>query len=159
VRKSSAGDGSVNVAVEVEVANFYPAIASRLGRWLYAQTQSRIHVVVTQGFLRSLARLDLEPSVVGRYVGVDEVPEAPTQQLDPESHSILSERQRVLWQHISTLTPRCQELLRVIAFADRPDYAAIAESLGMPVGSIGPTRGRCLQKLRTTLGSDPGWAV
>jgi hypothetical protein len=29
----------------------------------------------------------------------------------------------------------------------------------MPVGSIGPTRGRCLQKLRTTLGSDPGWAV
>jgi RNA polymerase sigma factor (sigma-70 family) len=94
-----------------------------------------------------------------REIGVDEVPEAPTQQLDPESHSILSERQRVLWQHISTLTPRCQELLRVIAFADRPDYAAIAESLGMPVGSIGPTRGRCLQKLRTTLGSDPGWAV
>ena len=94
-----------------------------------------------------------------REIGVDEVPEAPAQQLDPESQSILSERQRILWQHISTLNPRCQELLRVIAFADRPDYAAIAESLGMPVGSIGPTRGRCLQKLRTTLGSDPGWAV
>jgi RNA polymerase sigma factor (sigma-70 family) len=94
-----------------------------------------------------------------REIGVDEVPEAPAQQLDPESQSILSERQRILWQHISTLTPRCQELLRVIAFADRPDYAAIAQSLGMPVGSIGPTRGRCLQKLRTTLGSDPGWAV
>jgi len=94
-----------------------------------------------------------------REIGVDEVPEGPAQQLDPESQSILSERQRMLWQHISTLTPRCQELLRVIAFADRPDYAAIAESLGMPVGSIGPTRGRCLQKLRTTLGSDPGWAV
>ncbi len=94
-----------------------------------------------------------------REIGVDEVPEGPAQQLDPESQSILSERQRVLWQHVSTLTPRCQELLRVIAFADRPDYAAIAESLGMPVGSIGPTRGRCLQKLRTTLGTDPGWAV
>ncbi|MEO7449244.1 MAG: sigma-70 family RNA polymerase sigma factor [Humibacillus sp.] len=94
-----------------------------------------------------------------REFGVDEVPEAPSQQLDPEAQSILTERQRVLWGHISTLTPRCQELLRVIAFADRPDYAAIADSLGMPVGSIGPTRGRCLQKLRTVLGSDPGWAA
>lgn len=94
-----------------------------------------------------------------REFGVEEVPEAPSQQLDPEAQSILSERQRVLWSHISTLTPRCQALLRVIAFADRPDYAAIAESLGIPVGSIGPTRGRCLQKLRTVLGSDPGWAV
>jgi len=74
-RRSAERDGCVNVAVEVEVANFYPAIASRLGRWLYAQTQSRIHVLVTHGFLRSLARLDLEPSVVGRYVGVDEVPD------------------------------------------------------------------------------------
>jgi hypothetical protein len=74
-RHSGVREGSVNVRVEVEVANFYPAIASRLGRWLYTQTQSRIHVLVTQGFLRSLGRLDLEPSVVGRFVGVDEVPD------------------------------------------------------------------------------------
>ncbi len=94
-----------------------------------------------------------------REVGVDELPEAPAQHLDPEAQSILSERQRILWHHISTLSPRCQELLRIVAFADRPDYAAIAQSLGMPVGSIGPTRGRCLHKLRTTLGSDPRWAV
>jgi hypothetical protein len=77
-RHPSGHDGAVNVAVEVEVANFYPAIASRLGRWLYANTQSRIHVLVTQGFLRSLARLDLEESVVGRFVGVDEVPDPST---------------------------------------------------------------------------------
>jgi hypothetical protein len=51
--------------VEVEVANFYPAIASRLGRRLYDVTQSRIHVIVTYGFLRSLARLDLAESRVG----------------------------------------------------------------------------------------------
>lgn len=94
-----------------------------------------------------------------REIGVEEVPEPPAQQLDPEAQSILSERQRVLWHHISNLSPRCQELIRVIAFADRPDYAAIAVALGMPVGSIGPTRGRCLQKLRLTLGSDTGWAV
>ncbi len=51
--------------VEVEVANFYPSIASGLGRWLYNATQSRIHVIVTYGFLRSLARLDLARSRVG----------------------------------------------------------------------------------------------
>jgi hypothetical protein len=73
-RRPAEDAGWVNVAVEVEVANFYPAIASRLSRWLYTQTQSRIHVVVTHGFLRSLARLDLEPSVVGRFVTPDEVP-------------------------------------------------------------------------------------
>ncbi|WP_347354408.1 sigma-70 family RNA polymerase sigma factor [Intrasporangium sp.] len=94
-----------------------------------------------------------------REVGVEEVPDTPARQLDPESQSILSERQRLLWQHISRLTPRCQELLRVIAFAERPDYALIATSLGMPIGSIGPTRGRCLDKLRVALGADPGWAV
>jgi hypothetical protein len=53
--------------VEVEVANFYPSIASRLGRWLYNVTQSRIHVIVTHAFLRSLARLDLAESKVRRF--------------------------------------------------------------------------------------------
>lgn len=90
---------------------------------------------------------------------VEEIPDAPAQQLDPESESILSERQQILWNHIGSLPARCQELLRVIAFAERPDYAAIATALGMPVGSIGPTRGRCLQKLRTTLGADPRWVI
>ncbi|MDX6678933.1 MAG: hypothetical protein QOE31_2985 [Solirubrobacteraceae bacterium] len=58
---------TARVHVEVEVANFYPALASAIARWLYSATQSRIHVIVTHGFLRSLARLDLAKSVVGRY--------------------------------------------------------------------------------------------
>ena len=45
------------------------AIALRLARWVYANTQSRIHVLVTHGFLRSLARLQLEESAVGRFAG------------------------------------------------------------------------------------------
>lgn len=94
-----------------------------------------------------------------REIGVEQVPEAPAAQLGPETESILSERQGTLWRHIATLSPRCQQLLRVIAFADRPDYAAVADALGMPVGSIGPTRGRCLHKLRLSLDSDPGWAA
>ena len=47
---------TARVHVEVEVANFYPALASSIARWLYSATQSRIHVIVTHGFLRSLAR-------------------------------------------------------------------------------------------------------
>jgi hypothetical protein len=53
--------------VTVEVANFYPAIAAGLGRRLYDATQSRIHVIVTTSFLRSLVRLDFAESRVGRY--------------------------------------------------------------------------------------------
>ena len=74
-RRPATREGCVNVAVEVEVANFYPAIAYRLSRFVYAQTQSRIHVIVTHGFLRSLARLDLEESVVGRFITSDDVPD------------------------------------------------------------------------------------
>ena len=79
VQRGPATDpGCVNVAVEVEVANFYPAVAHRLSRFVYTNTQSRIHVIVTHGFLRSLARLDLAESLVGRFVSVDEVPDPTT---------------------------------------------------------------------------------
>jgi hypothetical protein len=53
---------------EVEVANFHPAIASGFGMHVYNATQARIHVFVTHGFLRSLARLDLAESKVGNLV-------------------------------------------------------------------------------------------
>jgi len=62
-----------------------------------------------------------------------------------------------LWKHIAALPERCRTLLRIIAFADRPDYAELAKALGMPQGSIGPTRGRCLAKLRISLAQDPTW--
>ena len=62
------------VDVRVEVRNFYPWLRgsgrfARLGAWIYGQTQLRIHVLVCNGFLRSLARLDLPPSRVGSLAG------------------------------------------------------------------------------------------
>jgi hypothetical protein len=66
-RMPSDRDGHGRVHVEVEVSNFYPAIAHFIARWFYAQTQSRIHVLVTHGFLKSLAKLELEESAVGRF--------------------------------------------------------------------------------------------
>ena len=64
----------------------------------------------------------------------------------------------VLWRHVGQLSERCRRLLRVIAFDDRPDYAALTVQLGMPVGGIGPTRRRCLDKLRARLAADPEWS-
>jgi hypothetical protein len=70
VRRSAGDDPDhARLRVEVEVANFYPSIASRLGRRMYKATQSRIHVIVTYRFLRSLTRLDLAESRVGRLHG------------------------------------------------------------------------------------------
>jgi hypothetical protein len=63
--------GRARLHLEVEVANFHPAIASGLGRRAYNMTQARIHVLVTHGFLRSLARLDLAESRVGRFAVED----------------------------------------------------------------------------------------
>lgn len=58
---------------------------------------------------------------------------------------------RRLWLAVRSLSHRCQRLLRVIAFEDHPDYRRLAAELDMPVGSVGPTRGRCLAKLRVLL--------
>jgi RNA polymerase sigma factor (sigma-70 family) len=78
---------------------------------------------------------------------------------EPYQGLLADERDRVLWRHFQRLPERCRTLLRVIAYADRPDYAAVAEALGMPHGSIGPTRGRCLAKLREMLLADPAWST
>jgi hypothetical protein len=75
VRRTDPGKPGYDQAhVEVEVANFYPAIAHFVARWFYKATQSRIHVLVTHGFLRSLARRELEMSAVGRFAGPGERP-------------------------------------------------------------------------------------
>jgi RNA polymerase sigma factor (sigma-70 family) len=60
-----------------------------------------------------------------------------------------------LWAAVSALDERCQRLLRVVAFQPRPDYAGLSADLRMPVGSIGPTRGRCLAKLRAAFQPTP----
>ena len=69
----------------------------------------------------------------------------------PEVQVVLDDDNARLWECLQQLPERCQRLLRIVAAESRPDYSAIAGELGMPVGSIGPTRGRCLEKLRREL--------
>ena len=70
-------DGETRVRVRLEVRNFYPWLRgtgrfARFGAWLYGRTQLRIHVLVGNSFLRSLARLDLPPSPVGALAAENE---------------------------------------------------------------------------------------
>lgn len=58
------------------------------------------------------------------------------------------ERDAQLWASFGGLQPRCQQLLRVLMADPAPSYAQVSAALDMPVGSIGPTRARCLQQLR-----------
>jgi len=73
-RRPGRRPGEAQLHVEVEVANFYPAIAFRLSRRIYNATQSHIHVIITHGFLRSLARLELAESRVGRLATETQAP-------------------------------------------------------------------------------------
>ncbi|CAM3128278.1 RNA polymerase sigma factor [Stackebrandtia soli] len=68
-----------------------------------------------------------------------------------------SDRDRALWEAVSTLNDRCRELVQIIAHSDRPSYGDIAEALGIPRNSVGPNRGRCLTRLRDALAADPRW--
>ncbi|MCP2164867.1 RNA polymerase sigma factor [Goodfellowiella coeruleoviolacea] len=80
----------------------------------------------------------------------------PTESWLPEDEAVRVDRDKRLWAAFSRLTHRCQELLRLTVFNGRADYRAVAESLAMPRGSIGPTRGRCLDSLRAQLDSEGG---
>jgi RNA polymerase sigma factor (sigma-70 family) len=72
-------------------------------------------------------------------------------QESPERQVLLDDEAEVLRACLSKLPDRCQKLLRIVAAGPRPNYNDVASTLGMPVGSIGPTRGRCLDKLRQEL--------
>lgn len=86
-------------------------------------------------------------------------PMSPSTVADPVVATEDAEVARVMWRHVESLPERCQQLLRLVAFVERPDYAVVSAALGIPVGSIGPTRGRCLAKLRVALMADPTWEV
>ena len=67
------------------------------------------------------------------------------------------ERQHIVHQALSQLGSPCRELLTILFLeTPTPRYEEIAKRLGVPVGSIGPTRARCFKKLEALLVSI-GW--
>ncbi len=67
---------------------------------------------------------------------------------EPDARPIAAERDAVLHASWAQLKPRCQELLSLLLADDAMGYKDLSKLLDMPVGSIGPTRMRCLEQLR-----------
>lgn len=115
----------------------------RVGAWL--ATAARRECLQN---LRSAARAtptgDLDRLDVTSAVG------NPTEEavLAAEQQREDADRAAAMWRAVGRLPGRCRELLRVLMASPPPSYAEIAASLGLPLGSIGPTRARCLQRLR-----------
>ncbi|GAA3889933.1 sigma-70 family RNA polymerase sigma factor [Saccharothrix violaceirubra] len=66
----------------------------------------------------------------------------------PEEAAIDTDTGRLLWHAFTSLTDRCREILRLVAYAPDLTFTQVATAVGIPPGSLGPTRGRCLQVLR-----------
>ena len=84
-------------------------------------------------------RLDITPAVGN-----------PTEEavLAAETEREDAARAAAMWRAFERLSGRCRELLRILMASPPPSYAEVAAALGLPLGSIGPTRARCLQRLR-----------
>jgi RNA polymerase sigma factor (sigma-70 family) len=111
----------------------------RVGSWLAAVARNEC--------LRLLRRSGREvPSDDDGAELVDLVAEAPDAPL------LRRERDAELWRAFERLPARCQGLLRVLISDPSPRYEEVASGLGLPIGSIGPTRARCLDRLRRLSG-------
>ena len=107
----------------------------RLGSWL--ATTARRESLAT---LRRGARV--------RVGLVDEAHEVPAAGEAMDEMLVRAERDAALWRAFRALGPRCQTLLRALMADPAPSYADVSVALDMPIGSIGPTRQRCLSLLR-----------
>jgi RNA polymerase sigma factor (sigma-70 family) len=91
--------------------------------------------------------------VTGREVPDDSssMVDIPSQDASPEAVVELAEDRHLVRVALDRLSDRCRTLLRALAYSPDDSYAEVSVALGMPVGSIGPTRSRCLQHLRREL--------
>lgn len=111
--------------------------------------------VAVGGWLTTTARREAwrvsNAAATATPVEDDELAPMLPRQRSAEEDAVQHDEGDRLWAAVDGLPERCRRLLRIVAFEDRPDYRELAVDLGMPVGSIGPTRGRCLAKLRVAL--------
>ena len=105
--------------------------------WISTTTRREASRVRRSALKRAASTLEVDP--VGRERAVNEAADE-------------AERIFVLRNALHELGERCRKLLEAL-YVERqaPDYQTISERLGMPVGSIGPTRIRCLAKLAELL--------
>ncbi|MFG1777833.1 RNA polymerase sigma factor [Micromonospora sp. NPDC049051] len=113
-----------------------------LPAWLVSTTRRECYRLLRLG--RRIQPFDPYDDSVDGHVGARLLVDPVT----PDEGLLRAERQQALREAFAQLPPRCRELLALL-MADPPvSYRDIGARLGMPVGSVGPTQARCLQKLR-----------
>jgi len=108
----------------------------RLAGWLVTTARRECVRVRSRGVREVVGAVD---DITG------DLADAWTEPLD--AGLLRDERDVTLWSCYRQLSERCQTLLRVLMAAPAPSYSDVSAALGMPVGAIGPTRGRCLDQL------------
>ena len=113
----------------------------KLQAWLVTTTRRKTLHAISKAQVRQQS-----------YVNTDDSPDLATLIRDeaplPDEQLLILEEQHRLRMALSSLDERCSMLLKMLFYlAEPPTYAEIATSLGIPEGSIGPTRARCLAKL------------
>jgi RNA polymerase sigma factor (sigma-70 family) len=121
----------------------------RLGAWLAVTARHESFRVL---------RLAGRQLPVGQRDELEALPSDP-QESQVDLAVLTAERDAELWQAFAQLSPRCQQLLRTLTADPPPRYAEVAETLNIPIGSIGPTRRRCLECLRRHLKDRSGALV
>jgi RNA polymerase sigma factor (sigma-70 family) len=120
---------------------------TRLGSWLITVTVRECWKLRKRGAkTTSLAAAFGNPEN-------DEQIEIPDPAHQPADEQMLAlERQHLIRRAVSSLSSQCRQLLEQLFYRDQPpSYAEIGRALSMPIASIGPTRGRCLTKLKEAL--------
>jgi RNA polymerase sigma factor (sigma-70 family) len=86
-----------------------------------------------------------------RVIPSADLPEHVGESGTPDEELLAAERERALWSAMERLPARDRKLLRMLVADPTPSYAEISAALQMPIGSIGPTRARALQRLRSQM--------
>jgi RNA polymerase sigma factor (sigma-70 family) len=115
----------------------------RLGAWL-ATTARRECLKVLRERRRQIPTGAVEAS--GR-----EIADRPIFTGEREAERLRSADAALVNEALARLSTPCQQLLRMLSSEPRPSYREVSAALDMPIGSIGPTRSRCLDRLRENL--------
>lgn len=143
-RLSSADAADVHQATWLRLVEQVDSIRDpeRLGAWL-ATTARREALALLRRASRDLPTGDmhlLEPRL-----------DSSAPDHGPDSEVLRRERDEDLWNAIGKLPGNCRNLLRLLLIDPPPSYAEVSAALDIPVGSIGPTRARCLEHLRRSV--------
>ena len=135
-RLSDADSADVVQTTWLKLVEHLDSVADpeRVGGWLATTARREC--------LRTIDRAGRMRPTEDEHLDVTPVP------FDGHARLVVAERDATLWDAFATLPEGCQLLLRILMTDPPPAYEDVSAAIGRPIGSIGPTRARCLERLR-----------